>query len=267
MMIAAPRARTALALIGATGTLAFGFFLALTLHTPEWVESFAASFIEREVAKRVDASFDLLQPPAEGSGILARAATALYRQNAEEIERQRELLRQRAHERMADVIAEARRLDCECRDKWAAWLKEGSTVQIQRLQISNAGIVDFIQASYARVVTDLKRDIRIFAGANGLVFLSILLLAIARPRASLQLLVPGLLAALAALICSWFYVFEQNWLLTIIYNNYLGFTYFAYLGMVFALLCDVVLNRARVCTEILNAMLSAIGSATSVVPC
>lgn len=258
--------RIILAVIGAVGTAVFAFFFALTFHTPEWVEDFAAGFIEKEVSERVDTAIDSIQPPA-GESALARAASALYAKNEEAIERYREDLREKVHERMADAIAQARDLDCECRDKWAQWLEAGTSAQIRLLQKANQGITDFIQSNYARVVADLKRDIRIFTASNGLVFLLILALAIGKPQACLQLFVPGILAATAALACSYFYIFEQNWLLTILFNDYLGFTYLVYLVIVFALLCDITLNRARITTEIVNAVLEAVGSVASAVPC
>jgi hypothetical protein len=71
----------------------------------------------------------------------------------------------------------------------------------------------------------------------------------------------------ATLICAYFYVFEQNWLLTIIYGDYLGFAYLAYLGVVFLFLCDIVLNRGRVTTQFANAILDAAGSAVTLSPC
>ncbi len=258
--------RIILGIIGAIGTMIFAFFFALTFHTPEWVEDFAAGFIEREVAERVDAAIDSVRPPA-GDSALSRAASALYAKNEEKIERYREALRGQVHERLADAIAQARDLDCECRDKWAQWLKDGTSAQIRLLQKANQGITDFIQSNYARVVADLKRDIRIFTFSNALVFLLILALAIRKPQASLQLFVPGILAAASAVACSYFYIFEQNWLLTILFNDYLGFTYLAYLAVVFALLCDIFLNRARITTEIVNVLLEAVGSAATAVPC
>ncbi len=72
---------------------------------------------------------------------------------------------------------------------------------------------------------------------------------------------------ISTLFCSYFYIFEQNWLLTIIHSSYLGFAYLTWLGIVFLFLCDIVFNRARITTEILNAFFNAIGSALSVVPC
>jgi len=61
--------------------------------------------------------------------------------------------------------------------------------------------------------------------------------------------------------------FEQNWLLTIIYNDYLGFAYLGYLLIVFLFLCDIVLNRARVTTKIVNAIGNALGPVGSLTPC
>jgi hypothetical protein len=99
------------------------------------------------------------------------------------------------------------------------------------------------------------------------VFLLLLVVSYLKPRAIAQLFVPGALLVVATLICSYCYVFEQNWLLTIIYSDYLGFMYLGYLGIVFLFLCDIVLNRARVTTEIVNAILNAVGSAANVTPC
>lgn len=258
--------RNILGITGATGTAIFAFFFALTFHTPEWVEDFSAGFIEREVAERVDTAIDSVQPPP-GDSALSRAASALYAKNEEKIERYRESLREKVHERMADAIAQARDLDCESRDKWAQWFKDGTSMQIRLLQKANQGITDFIQSNYARVVADLKRDIRIFTASNALVFLLILALAIGKPQACLQLFVPGILAATSAVVCSYFYIFQQNWLLTILFNDYLGFGYLAYLAVVFALLSDIILNRARATTKIVNAVLNAVGSVASAVPC
>ena len=71
----------------------------------------------------------------------------------------------------------------------------------------------------------------------------------------------------STVICSYFYLFEQNWFYTIIYNDYTGYSFIGYLVIVFAILCDIVFNKARVTTEILNACLQALGQAASFVPC
>jgi hypothetical protein len=52
-----------------------------------------------------------------------------------------------------------------------------------------------------------------------------------------------------------------------VFSDFVGFAYIGYLGGAFALLCDILFNRARVTTELLNGLLDAIGSAVQVVPC
>ncbi len=117
------------------------------------------------------------------------------------------------------------------------------------------------------VATKLKRDIRIFTASNAAVFILLLLVSFLKPQAITHQFLPGVLLAVSTLICSYFHIFEQNWLLTIIHSSYLGFAYLAWLGIVFLFLCDIVFNRGRITTEILNAIFNAIGSAFSVVPC
>lgn len=258
--------QSVLGAIGAIGTAIFLFFFTLTYHTPEWVEDFAAAYVEREASRQIDKTIASFQPHA-GEGALSRLASALYESNEAEIERRRAALRLQVHERMADALAEIRNLDCECRDKWAEWIRDSSMARVMTLSAANEAIQEFIHATYARVIDDLKRDIRIFTGANAAMFLLLLAIAFFKPQAILQLFVPGLLLAGATVICSYFYIFEQNWLLTIIHNDYLGFAYLAYLGLLFGLLCDIVLNRARITTKIVNGVLNAIGSAASAVPC
>ena len=168
---------------------------------------------------------------------------------------------------MADALAEIRDLDCECRDKYAQTLQRRFELDIALLQAANDEVVDFIQATYMQVVAEVKRDIRVFTGSNAGVFLLLLLVSLLKPEAISHLFVPAALLSVAALTSSYFYVFEQNWLLTIIYGDYLGFAYLAYLGLVFFFLCDIVLNKARVTTRIANAVFEAAGSSVTWAPC
>jgi hypothetical protein len=124
-----------------------------------------------------------------------------------------------------------------------------------------------MQAKYMEIVKKLTMDVRIFLGINSLVFILLFVTSFAKPRASEHLFFPGALLFLSTIICSYFYLFEQNWFYTILYNDYTGFGYLAYLLIVFAILCDIVFNKARITTEIINALANAIGSAFSVAPC
>ena len=262
--------KSILRLVGISGALLFGTFFCLTFGIPGFVEDLGKDFIkgqiERKIDDKFDHSFDGMQPDS-GDSALTRAAKSLYQKHQDEIGKIREQLRSKAHERMAATIAKLRDLSCECREKYARMYKAGFELRITSLEEANSKIRDFIGVKYMEVATALKRDIRIFTGSNTLIFLILLLVSFLKPRAIAHLFLPSALLLTSTLICSFFYVFEQNWLLTIIYDDYLGFAYLGYLGVVFLFLCDIVLNQARITSAIINAILNVVGSAASVSPC
>lgn len=252
--------------VGVIGASIFLTFFAFTYVTPGWVETFAADYIEAEAQERIDASIDAVRPP-ESEGALARLAQSMYEKNEAQIEQLKSNLKDKVHEQWAAALAAVRNLDCECREKWEDWFESGFNTNIVLLQAANEQISTFIHSTYMDVATELKRDIRIFTASNAAVFILLLLVSFMKPRAITHLFLPGVLLAVSTLICSYFYVFEQNWLLTIIHSSYLGVAYLAWLGVVFLFLCDIVFNRARITTEVLNTIFNTIGSAISVGPC
>ena len=252
--------------IGFVGAVVFLTFFAFTYSVPGWVEAFAADYIETEAQERIDASIDAVRPP-ESDGALAKLAQSMYEQNEAQIEQLKTDLRNKVHEQWAAALSAVRDLDCECREKWEDWLKSGFNTNIALLKAANEQISSFIHSTYMDIATELKRDIRIFTASNAAVFILLLLVSFLKPQAMMHLFLPGVLLAVSTLVCSYFYIFEQNWLLTIIHSSYLGFAYLAWLGVVFLFLCDIVFNRGRITTEILNAFFNAVGSALSAVPC
>ena len=258
--------KVSLRTIGIIGAILFSVFYAFTFSVPGWVETFAADYIESEAEKRIDQSINGIQPP-EGNGALSRLAQTIYDKNRSQIEETKELLRTNAHQSMAAALAQIRDLDCECRKKTEKWLKEGFETNLLLLEAANDRIVDFIHYKYMDIAIELKRDIRIFTASNAGAFLLLLLVSFLKPRAITHLFLPGILLGISTLVCSYFYVFEQNWLLTIIHSEYLGVAYLGWLGFVFLFLCDIVLNRARATTVVINTVANAVGSTLSVVPC
>ena len=113
----------------------------------------------------------------------------------------------------------------------------------------------------------LVHEFRIFTGTNAAVFALLLVAALIRPKASLQLLTAALVLLAAAGVTAYFYLFQQNWLHTLLFNDYVGMAYVGYLSGVMALLSDLIFNRARVTTAVMNAALEAAGSAVQLVPC
>ena len=135
------------------------------------------------------------------------------------------------------------------------------------LERAKSKLVEFSHAKYMQIVEKLTLDVRIFLGANSIVFIFLFLASFLKPMAVKHLFLPGSLMLFSILICSYFYLFEQNWFYTIIYNDYTGFSHIGYLPFVFAILCDTVFNNARVTTELINGCFQAIGHPGSLVPC
>ena len=240
----------------------FAFCFLLTFWRPLWVESFAASFIRSEVAGEVHARIDSVGLGST-SETLSKVAEAIYRKNQLQIEKYKTDLKARADERIAACIAQLMDLPDETRARLARML-QGSTLHgIDSLNAINERLTDVIQGSYLRVVGELKRDLRIFTATNCACFLLLLLTTFLRPESMRKLFVPGLLLLTATLYCSYAYVFDQDWLLTIIYSDYLGFAYLAYLALAFLFLCDILLNRGRVLAQVASAVFGTAGSIAS----
>lgn len=86
---------------------------------------------------------------------------------------------------------------------------------------------------------------------------------VVRRNARLHLLPPAALLVCSAFVVGWFYLFEQDWLHTILFNDYVGVWYFAWVGAAFLFVCDAMFNRARVTAQVLNVG----GSTVSALPC
>jgi hypothetical protein len=244
-------------IVGGAGALLFAFFFLLTFWRPQWVETFAADFIKREVTTELHLRIDSLG--LEGaSDALSKAAAAIYRKNQQQIERHKADLKARVDERVAVCVAQLLKLDDESRDRLGRWLEAGRLGSVLSLTAANERLDDLIRGGYLRVVGELKRDLRIFTATNGICFLLLVFATFLRPEALKTLFVPALLLVAATLFCSYAYVFDQNWLLTIIYSDYLGYAYFGYLALAFLFLCDILLNRGRVTTHIVSSIFGAL---------
>jgi len=247
-------------IIAILGISIYASVLYLTFSVPGWLEEVASSYIEQKLSERIDTSIDSFAPP-QREGILGDLARKVFESNEEKIAETKERLRLKAHESLAGALAQM------CRSIYADKLKRGFEFKISMLQSANDKIVQTIQSGYMGVVAELKRDIRIFSISNIGVFCLLLLASFLKPTARVHLLVPAVLLTISTLVCSYFYVFEQNWILTIIHSDYVGFGYLAYLAIVASFLADIVFNKARITTKLLNGLFNAIGSAISVAPC
>ncbi len=151
--------------------------------------------------------------------------------------------------------------------KFASNIQQAFDWHIASLSQAQSNLVTLIQGKYAEVVEKLLLDLRVFSGTNAIMFVLLVIASFLKERAVAQLFLPGSLLFAATLFSTYFYLFEQNWFFTIIFNNYIGYGYIVYVFAVFLFLSDVVLNRARVTTQIINQAFNAIGSGESLTPC
>ncbi len=255
-----------LRIIGVLGVLIFGAAFFFTFGVPGLVEGKAQEFIKQKIESETNEKIDSLSVVASESG-LGKLASKLLKGQEAEVASLRSKLKEKTYEKTAAVIAEMSDLSCECRDTYAQRLKGNIELRISSLASANAKIVDFMKSKYMDVSKNLTQDLRIFTGSNLLMFVLLLVASLMKPKAVIQLFVPGLLLASSTLVCSYLYLFEQNWFFTIVYNDFLGFWYLAYVVALFLWLCDVVFNRARVTTRLVNYALQFIGSALQALPC
>ena len=258
---------------GLVGTLIFLPIFIFTLLDPHFVERTGRGFIEWKVKSEAEqrvASIEVNSPLLNPSLLKKRLDDIAFAKSIgvdARLSSLTEQLQQAAPKLIAEQIARVSNIHCECRKAWQTRLNNAMGSRLASLGLAKQKLVDFTQGKYMEVVHKLTMDVRIFSATNTVVFILLLMVSLVRPQTVNHLFLPGGLLAISTAVCSFFYVFEQNWVYTIIYNDYTGFAYLGYLTFVFALLSDIVLNRGRVTTEIVNALLDAVGSAASLSPC
>ena len=239
--------RTLLLVFSAVGTVLFGAAFFASLLNAGYVEEIAKDIIRHQVEKKVHEKIDALDDK-----FLSTKAGALINKYAEEAGTARQQLKEKVPERISAVIAEMRNLDCECRKKIENRFRDGFESQIARAFKAQERLTSLIRTKYMEIAEKLTREFRIFTGTNALIFALLGIAAFFKRGAGLHLVLRALALVMAATAMGYHYLFNQDWLHTILFSDYVGFTYLLYLSIVFAFICDVLFNRARVTTQLLS---------------
>lgn len=254
--------KLALRLIGLAGLLLFGLGFAMTWLSPIHYERAGRAFIQAQLEAQVRERVEFA-----GNERLERTARALAARHEDRIAHLRQQLASGLNAHIAAVVAQMQNLDCECRRRLAEGLDYATHLRIAELERAEPQLRRLIEGRYGEIVADLLYDLRLFTGINALAFVLLLLVSFLKPAAIAHLFVPGVLLAVAATLASALYLFGQNWFFTLLYSSYVGTAYAAWLLAIYAFLCDIALNRARVTTWLLNALANAIGSLARFSPC
>ncbi len=253
-----------LRLMGFAGVVIFGLSFALTYLSPIHVERAARGFIQSQIERQLAAELGIVGDEVRETRV-GRLAEALAERHKGEISALRERLATGLNTRIAIAVARMQDLSCECRERMRQGLDAATELRISTLERAEPQLRRIIEGKYGDIVADLLRDLRVFTGTNLLAFLLLLSLSIMKPSRIHQLFVPATLLGVAAVTASVFYLFGQNWFFTLLYADYVGWTYGVWLLLIFGLFCDIALFRAKITTRIMDAVFSVLGKAP--IPC
>ncbi len=242
-------------------TLLFGVAFVLSFTDAPLVERAGREMVRIEVEHRVGQQIDSLS-----NFYIASQAQRLLRKTDGEIASTREAIRKEIPVKVAQVIANMLNADCECRKRMAAYAQWSENQRLSSLTQVRDKLVALIESSYASVADNLLREFRIFTASNAIAFALLALIIRFRGQSTLQLVVPTVILLAAVGTTGGLYLFNQNWLHTIVFGQYVGMAYAAYLAAVAIFFADILLNKARLTTRALNLILQLFGS-VAVAPC
>ena len=240
--------------------LGFAVFLAAFLfvdRNPEGFEAAVKRFVVAQVEDKVreKVSADRLDRFGAAAGMLSQRMKA----QVEEVQAQ---LDAQIPELVGAFVAAMCNVDCDRKAELQADMRALWQARLERLQLGFDRTKALVERQYEAVLEDVRADLRIFLLSNLLVMGLALALALFKGRAGRHLLPMSLLLFVSTLAGASWYVLGQDWLLTILYQDYAGWSYLAGLGLLTLFLLDIALNSACVTTKVLNG----IGSVFSAVP-
>ncbi len=251
-----------LRLIGLIGLVLFGTVFALTFGVPERIEASAKGFIKNQIEQEVREKAAVV---TESS--LAQKAKSLADKLGYQESQLKQDIENNLPEKIASIMANMCGYDCEKKKQLADSIKSSYLAKLQNLNVAQVNLSELVKGKYVEIVKNLKADLRIFTLSNASMFLLLLFISILKPQAIKQLYVPGMLLFVATLISTSIYVFGQDWFYTIIYNDHMGIAYLIYIGMIFSFLLDIVLNKCRVTSFILDLLSHVFSGIGEVSPC
>ena len=248
------------------GTLIYGGAFVYSFTSPQIIEKNARGFIKEQVSKKTHEKIDNIGSKYKDN-TLVKLSAKIFKKKKEQLALYKESLKLKIDEKLANVMVKMLDLNCECRQKYKGIFHDFITTKITDLKAATKKLETFMTAKYMYVVENIIKDFRIFLGSSFIVLFIMLLLLFIKPQVSIQINMLAGLMFVSTLVSSYLYIFKQNWFYTIIYNDFVGFAYLMYLGIIFLFLCDIIFNKARIITEIVNMILNGIGSTLTAFTC
>lgn len=224
--------------LGIAGALLFGAAFLISVLDPHFVGQSAKAAIRYHVEAKIEQKIEALD-----SKFLGGKASEIIAGYDESVEKLRAFV---STPDVNELLSAMGDLSCDCRMHVQSALVEFSLREIASLEAAQEKLTMLVRAKYLEVEAQLTREFRIFTAANAVVFVLLAVAAFFGRKGTQYLLAPAVILLAAAGVTAYFYLFNQNWLSTIAFNDYLGYGYVAYLAIVFVFLLDILLNRARI---------------------
>jgi len=245
-------------LLSLLGSAVFGGLLLVSLLHPTWIERGARELIRQQIERKTGEKLGALD-----ERFLSAQARVFLRGKEQEIDAARKALAEGLPVQVAQIAAEMGIPECECRKR----RQERLELRIGTAQQMQAQLDALIRSAYMDTADKLLRELRIFSGANALAFVLLGMAAWRTQRGvrstpSAALVPAAATLVVATLVSSAIYLWGQNWLQTIVFGSYVGWAQLAYIALVYAWLCDLLFNRARVSLQLCQGSMSG-----AVTPC
>ncbi len=124
-----------------------------------------------------------------------------------------------------------------------------------------------IENEYNDIMIDVRTDLSIFTASNIVIFIIAFILSIFRGKAAAHLIPISFIMTFVTIMMTCFYIFGQNWMMTILTNDYWGWSYSFFLICISILLADIAFNSARITTILLNITGAAFSKTFILAPC
>jgi hypothetical protein len=162
-------------------------------------------------------------------------------------------------EMVTAVLSRMCRHDCQDEETVANALREGIAVRLQPLDRATQRVEDWARGHYRDLADEIIVDLRIFCATN--LVLCILAAFAARVRGRDRAVVfASAILTMTVTLAAWFYLFEQHWLQTVLFADYVGFGYVIWVLLIGGSLFDVAFNEGKVVGAVVNAVGGAIGA-------
>jgi hypothetical protein len=256
------RMRLLILVVGILGAVLFWGLFVVSIASPTTIESMAREGIRFEIQRRIQGEISSLSNSA-----IASAAMKLLGKNEQSISETKAILEKEAASRVSKAIDKFLDPKCPCRAYFKELRRKILTDRVSDLSKVNERLSALIESKYVEVAEALMKEVRIFSAANAIGFSLLVFFAIFKPLARLQLVIPAVVLLVSLAAVAGVYLFGQNWFHTVLFNEYVGYSYFAYLGVALASFIDIALNKCRGSTVVFNSVAAILGSVVSAIPC